>query len=267
MSDQGVIDPRAVLGLEPEALPRHVAIIMDGNGRWARARGEPRTFGHRQAHRAVRETVTTAARLQLPALTLYAFSQENWRRPAEETSALMSLAGEFLIRERTTLTENNVRLIHLGRREGLPPAVLDELDRSLEASRHCSGLKLGLALNYSSRAELLDAFRSLAGRVQAGELEASEVNEGHISGALYSREFGDVDLLIRTAGQLRISNFLLWQISYAELWVTPTLWPDFGQTELFAALRAYADRDRRFGGLSDSAGSAGAEPGARERRP
>ncbi len=244
--------PREAAGARdvPEVLPRHVAIIMDGNGRWARKRDKPRYFGHQHGAQAVRPIVTECAKLGLEALTLYSFSMENWKRPAEEIDFLMDLYTEYLEAERGTMMENNVRFRQLGRREGLPTNVLDELDRTTEMTSKNTGLVLALALNYGSRTEITDAVRKLAIRVASGEITPDQIDEAAISSELYSTGLPDPDLLIRTANEMRISNFLLWQISYAELWVTPTLWPDFTVEHLHEALRSYARRQRRFGDLN-----------------
>lgn len=246
-------DPLAELGLPRERLPRHVAAIMDGNGRWARRRGLPRIEGHRAGARSVREIVTESGRLGIGVLTLYSFSIENWKRPADEVEALMALAHEYLIKERDELIEKNVRFLQVGRREGLPPAVLREIDATAEATAACTGLTLALALNYGGRAEITDAVRSIARDVRAGELDPEAITEETIEAHLYTSGLPDPDLLIRTAGEYRLSNYLLWQASYAELHVTPTLWPDFRVEDLHAALRDYAGRSRRFGGLDEGA--------------
>ncbi|NLX21472.1 MAG: isoprenyl transferase [Phycisphaerae bacterium] len=243
------LDPRQELGLERHQLPRHVAIIMDGNGRWANLRNLPRVSGHAEGAANVREIITHCARLKLDALTLYSFSTENWKRPRAEIDALMDLYVEYLIKERDEIMENNVRLTQIGRREGLPPAVLRELDATEALSRDNTGLRLCLAINYGARDEILDAVRVIVRRVQAGELDPAAIDEACFSDHLYTAGVPDPDLLIRTAGEMRISNFLLWQISYAELYVTETLWPDFGKDDLNEAIRAYAARDRRFGGV------------------
>jgi undecaprenyl diphosphate synthase len=242
------LDPREVLGLAPEALPRHVAIIMDGNGRWARQRGLPRI-------------VVSCARRGVQVLTINSFSLENWKRPQGEVSALMALYAEYLAAKRPELMENEVRLLQIGRRNGLPPAVLAELERTMELTRDNRRLTLCLALNYGSRAELTDCVRAIAGRVQRGELKPEQISEQTISDALYTAGLPDPDLLIRTAGEMRISNFLLWQISYAELYVTPVLWPDFRPEHLYAALRAYGTRERRFGAVPNAAPGHPAGPG------
>jgi len=246
------LEPREVLGLEPEQLPRHIAVIMDGNGRWANGRNLPRIHGHIEGAANVRAVITHCARLHLEALTLYSFSAENWKRPKSEVDALMDLYVEYLIKEREEIMENNVRLIQIGRREGLPAPVLHELDETQSISRDNTGLKLCLAINYGSRDEIVDAVRAIAKRVQAGRLDPAEIDERCVSDALYTAGIPDPDLLIRTAGERRISNFLLWQISYAELYVTDVLWPDFRPEHLNEAIRDYAGRQRRFGGvLSD----------------
>ena len=248
------LDPREVLGLERRQLPRHIAIIMDGNGRWAKQRNLPRIRGHEAGVQAVRATVTHGSRLGMEALTLYSFSAENWKRPQEEVEFLMRLCGEYLVAERGEIMDNNIRLIHVGRREGLPDDVLRELDATAEMSRANTGLKLGLALNYGSRVEILDAVRSIARRVRDGQLAPDAIDEQTISRALYTAEMPDPDLLIRTSSEYRISNFLLWQISYCELYVTDVLWPDFREEHLHAAILEFARRDRRFGDVGAAPG-------------
>ncbi len=249
---QPPIDPQVELGLSREQLPRHVAIIMDGNGRWANARGLPRIHGHMEGAANVRAIITHCARLKLEALTLYSFSAENWKRPRAEVDALMGLYVEYLIKEREEMMENAVRLIQIGRREGLPDSVLRELDISTDMTRVNDGLKLCLAINYGSRQEIVDAVRQLARDAAAGTLRPEDIDETHIADRLNTAGIPDPDLLIRTAGQMRISNFLLWQISYAELYVTDVLWPDFRPQHLNEAIREYAGRQRRFGAvLSD----------------
>jgi len=239
--------PLVVHRVRHERFPRHVAIIMDGNGRWAKARGLPRAEGHRRGAAVVREVITTAARAGLGFLTLYSFSIENWKRPAGEVNALMGLYAEYLRRERATLMTNNIRLLWFGRRDGLPPAVLDELDRGVAATAANTGLTLGLALNYGSRLEIADAVRAIARDVRDGRIDPEQIAEQTISQRLYTAAVPDPDLLIRTAGERRISNFLLWQISYCELHVTDVMWPDFTRGDFLNALRDYASRERRFG--------------------
>jgi len=249
MPTQPPLDPVAVLGLPRAALPRHIAIIMDGNGRWARQRGLPRIEGHRHAAAAVREVVTQCARLGIECLTLYSFSLENWRRPPEEVNALMALYAEYLASERQEIMDNDIRIVQIGQRERLPATVLRELDATAQLSQGNHGMALCLALNYGARAEIVDAVRTLAERVARGELRPGDIDEAAVSGALYTAGLPDPDLVIRTAGELRVSNFLLWQISYAELHVTPVLWPDFHAPDLYAAIRDYAGRVRRFGAV------------------
>ena len=241
------LDTQEVLGLSPEQMPRHIAIIMDGNGRWARQKGSPRIHGHAEGAKAVRKVVTHCARLGLEALTLYSFSVENWKRPKAEVDFLMELYGEYLVAERGEITDNNVRLVHVGRREGLPESVLREMDTTIELSRENTGLKLCLALNYGSRDEILDAIRGIAADVRDGKIDVSDIDGDLVSNSLYTAGISDPDLLIRTANERRISNFLLWQISYTELYVTDVLWPDFSVDVLNAAIKDFADRERRFG--------------------
>lgn len=250
VSPEAVAAARRKLGIPEERIPRSVAIIMDGNGRWAKQRGLPRTAGHEQGAKVVRKIVTEAARLGLDALTLYSFSIENWRRPKEEVSALMHLYADYFVNERPTIMDHNVRVRHLGRREGLPRQVLEEMDETLRLSQDNTGMYLCLALNYGSRTEIADAIRGIAARCAAGELDPEDVDDSTISGELDTAGVPDPDLVIRTSGELRLSNFLLWQVSYAEFYVTDAFWPDFHEEELQKALHAYAARHRRFGGLS-----------------
>ncbi len=244
------LDCAAELGIPAERLPRHIAVIMDGNGRWARQRDMERVKGHEAGAENVREIVTQCARLGVEALTLYSFSTENWRRPIDEITRLMSLYVEYLIKEREEIMDNDVRLVQIGRRDRLPPDVLRELDETARLSANNRGMTLCLALNYSSRVEIVDAVRKIAERIRSGDLDPNEINEQTIDASLYTAGLPDPDLLVRTAGEMRISNFLLWQISYAELYVTDTLWPDFHREDLNNAIRAYAARERRFGGLN-----------------
>lgn len=234
---------------ETSRRPRHIAIIMDGNGRWAKRQGLPRIAGHEAGAKTVREIVTHCARRNIEALTLFSFSTENWKRPREEVEFLMGLYAQYLVAERDTIMSNNVRFLHLGRRAGLPQEVLSEMDATVAMSRTNTGLKLSLALNYGSRDEIVDAVRSIAAKVRAGLLDVEAIDESTISSELYTAELPDPDLLIRTANERRISNFLLWQISYAELFVCEKLWPDFTTQELDAAIADFAGRERRFGGI------------------
>jgi undecaprenyl diphosphate synthase len=230
--------------------PRHVAVIMDGNGRWAQSRGLPRAAGHREGVGTVRRVVTESARLGLEALTLYSFSSENWKRPADEVAALMLLCCEFLRLERPTMLRENIRFRRIGRRDGLPLEVLEELDATERATAHATGLTLCLALNYGSRTEIADAARALAREVAAGRRDPESIDEAAMADHLYTAGIPDPDLLVRTAGEMRVSNYLLWQISYAELHVTEVLWPDFTLAHLHRALADFACRERRFGGIS-----------------
>jgi undecaprenyl diphosphate synthase len=239
-------------GLTPERLPRHVAIIMDGNGRWARSRGLPRIEGHRQGVKSVRTVVEQCTRLRLEQLTLYCFSSENWKRPQLELELLMSLLKQYVVAERDEIMRQDLRFGTIGRTDRISPRVMAEVEKTIELSRDNHGMRLCLALDYGSRMELVDAVRDIAREVAAGKLSAAEISEETISDHLYTAGMVDPDLVIRTAGEMRVSNFLLWQISYAELWVTETLWPDFRQEQLFAALRDYASRERRFGGLTSA---------------
>jgi len=240
--------------LPREKFPRHIAVIMDGNGRWAVKRGLERVRGHQEGAKSVRNVVTECARLRKhhggpDFLTLYSFSTENWKRPANEVSFLMQMYIDYLRQERATMMENNIRFNQIGRIENLPDPVLDEVGRALESTRNNDGLTLTLALNYSSRAEITDAVRAIAEKVKDGRLQPRDVTEQAISSHLYTAGMPDPDLLVRTAGEMRVSNYLLWQISYAELFVSDVLWPDFGVNELHQAIRAFSSRNRRFGAL------------------
>jgi len=229
-------------------LPRHVAIIMDGNGRWAKLRHKRRVEGHRAGIASVRDVVETSARLGLEVLTLYAFSVENWKRPKTEIRTLMSLLKHYLRLELQTLRRNNIRFQVIGREPELPEDVRRELERGMDATRACSGLVFNIALNYSGRAEITDAVRRLLASVQAGSA-APEIDEDAIAAHLYTAGQPDPDLLIRTSGELRVSNFLLWQIAYSEIWVTDVLWPDFRRRHLLQAIVDFQKRERRYGGI------------------
>jgi undecaprenyl diphosphate synthase len=237
-----------------EKFPRHVAVIMDGNGRWAVRRGLERVKGHQEGARSVRAVVTECARLRKhfggpDFLTLYSSSIENWKRPATEVSFLMQMYIDYLRSERPTMMDNNIRFRQIGRLENLPDPVLEEVKVALEATKKNDGLTLTLALNYGSRAEITDAVRAIAEKVRRGTLDPRDITERKIDEHLYTAGMPDVDLLVRTAGELRVSNYLLWQISYAELFVSDTLWPDFREPQLHEAIRAFSDRNRRFGAL------------------
>jgi undecaprenyl diphosphate synthase len=238
--------------IDLERLPRHIAVIMDGNGRWAKRRRLPRIAGHRAGIRAVRQAVEACARLGVPFLTLYAFSVENWKRPHTEVKLLMGLLREYLKKEIGELNRQNVRLGVIGRVNELPAPVQRDLGGALEETRRNSGLHLTLALNYGARAELIDAVRSLAEHQQRNG--SMTIDEATFSQHLYTRDLPDPDLLIRTSGEMRLSNFLLWQVAYSEIWVTDTLWPDFTQQEFFKAILDFQKRERRYGGLSDVGG-------------
>jgi undecaprenyl diphosphate synthase len=238
--------------LDLARLPEHVAIIMDGNGRWAARRSLPRVAGHRAGAAAVRRTVEAAARLGIGCLTLYAFSTENWKRPRAEVDALMRLLKEFLGKELRNLQKNNIRFQVLGRCERLEPKLLEEIRRAEQATSGNTGLVLSIAVNYGGRTEIVDACRRIAREVAEGRLSPSEIEDRHISDNLYTSSLPDPDLLIRTSGEMRLSNFLIWQIAYAEIHVTPTCWPDFGERDLHEAVLDYQNRDRRFGGLNQA---------------
>jgi undecaprenyl diphosphate synthase len=240
-----------------EKMPRHIAIIMDGNGRWAVKRGLERVRGHQEGARTVRDIVTECARLRKhhggpDFLTLYSFSIENWKRPVDEVGFLMTMYIEYLRKERATMMENNIRFRQIGRLDNLPNPVLDEVNITLEETKNNDGLTLVLALNYGSRAEITDAVREIARKVRDRELRPEDVDEQTISDHLYTAGWPDPDLLVRTAGEMRVSNYLLWQISYAELVVSDVLWPDFQVADLHAAIREFASRNRRFGALDHS---------------
>ncbi len=232
-----------------ESLPNHVAIIMDGNGRWAKQRFLPRMAGHRKGIESARVLVRTASELGIRYLTLYAFSVENWNRPKVEVGTLMKYLVRYLKTETKELQRNTVRLEAIGQIERLPQPVQEQLERTREALSQNDGLTLVLALSYGGRTEIVDAVRAVAMQVKKGLLEPEAIDESTVAQHLYTRDIPDPDLLIRTSGELRVSNFLLWQISYAEFVMTPTLWPDFREPQLYAALEDYANRHRRFGGV------------------
>jgi undecaprenyl diphosphate synthase len=242
------LNPRAALSPQAEAsVPTHVAIIMDGNGRWAKQRHLPRVEGHRNGVESVRAIVRAAGEVGVKYLTLYAFSVENWNRPKDEVDTLMRYLARFLKNEIGELNKNKVRLDAIGQIYRLPEFVQEQLKKTKAALAKNNGLTLILALSYGGRTELVEAVRSIGQKIKDGELEPAEINEQLISENLYTRHYPDPDLLIRTSGEMRISNFLLWQISYSELVVTPTLWPDFRKAQFFEALEEYTRRHRRFG--------------------
>ncbi len=234
-------------------LPRHIAVIMDGNGRWAQLRGFPRVEGHRRGERTVRDVVEACGELGVEFLTLYTFSAENWRRPEEEVRALMGLLELVARKEIAALHRSGVRLRLMGRDQDLPPSLQEELRRGVELTRENTGLTLTLALNYGGRAEIVDAARRLAEKVRDGSMSVEQISEASLSRELYCPDLPDPDLLIRTGGEVRLSNFLLWQCAYSEIWVTPIYWPDFTRNDLMEAIRAYQQRERRFGGVREPA--------------
>lgn len=252
LSDSPIFSAAASRDAAPsgERRPRHVAVIMDGNGRWAQQRQLPRIEGHRRGVEAVRSTMEACRDLGIEVLTLYCLSSENWKRPKEELDFLMALLCEYLIGERDNLVEKNLQLRILGRQDRLPPEVRSEIARTLEACKNNTGMTLCLAINYGARAEIIDACKSLMRDVAAGRLNIDDIDEEHLDARLDTSGLPEPDLLIRTSGEMRISNFLLWQISYAELWVTETHWPDFNGEKLNEAIVDFARRQRRFGGLS-----------------
>ncbi|MBI5281021.1 MAG: isoprenyl transferase [Candidatus Solibacter usitatus] len=246
----GTRDWSLATSLDPARLPAHIAVIMDGNGRWANNRSLPRVAGHRAGVEPVRTTVETCARLGVKCLTLYAFSVENWKRPRAEVETLWRLLRHYLRRELSHLMDNNIRMRAIGRIDDLAPSVRRELDETIQATSSNTGLVLNLAINYGGRTEIVDAVNRLIDHArQGGTLDSLKLDEESIGRCLYTAGQPEPDLLIRTSGEMRISNFLLWQIAYAELYITDTLWPDFDRTALLEAIAAYQKRDRRFGGL------------------
>jgi len=246
----GSEDQALLRAIDFARLPRHVAVIMDGNGRWAKLRHKPRVEGHRAGIASVRDVVETSARLGLQVLTLYAFSVENWKRPQSEVTTLMGLLKRYLRSELDTLLRNNIRFRVIGRMEELPADVQDELRRGMERTAERSGLLFNIALNYGGRTEITDAVRRLATDVAAGRREPGAIDEDTLSSYLYTAGLPDPDLLIRTSGEMRVSNFLLWQIAYAEIWVTDVLWPDFRRKHLLQAVADFQKRERRYGGIA-----------------
>lgn len=238
-----------VLDVPLDCRPKHIAVIMDGNGRWAQSQGKPRIEGHLRGVDSVRNVMQACRDFGVEVLTLYCLSSENWKRPPDELEFLMMLLKEYLIAERENLVKHNLRLRIIGGRERLPADVQAEMDTTLQACQGNDGMILCLAINYGSRREIADAIRDIASEVVRGNLQVDEITEDTVDQHLYTANLPDPDLLIRTSGEMRISNFLLWQISYAEIYVTPICWPEFGRESLADAIRDYARRDRRFGGL------------------
>ena len=245
-------EERLLAELDAKRLPQHIAVIMDGNGRWAQRRHLPRIAGHRAGVQSARIVIETCARINIPTLTLYAFSMENWRRPKAEIDFLMRLLRQYLRKELPIIHRNNIRFMVIGRPDQLPEAVRDDVERAVEQTAKNSGMQLAVALNYGGRAELVDAFNRILDRVKNNGLATACVDEDMISQHLYTAGLPDPDLLIRTSGEMRVSNFLLWQIAYAEIYVTETLWPDFTRAQLFEALLDFQKRERRYGGLAES---------------
>ena len=242
-------EARLLEQLDPRRLPQHIAIIMDGNGRWAQRRHLPRVAGHRAGVKSAREVIETCARLKIQALTLYAFSLENWRRPKAEIDFLMRLLREYLRKELPIIHKNNIRMVVIGRPEQLPDEVQRDITEAMQVTAHNTGMSLAVALNYGGRAELVDAFNAILDHVRHNGGASYRVDEQIISEHLYTAGLPDPDLLIRTSGEMRVSNFLLWQIAYAEIYVTDTLWPDFSRARLLEALLDFQKRERRYGGL------------------
>jgi len=237
--------------IKKDKLPRHIAIIMDGNGRWARENALKRVLGHKKGAQAVRTTVRTCRELGIDYLTLFAFSVENWSRPGEEVRALMALLDEYLKNELAEMLNNNIRLTTIGRVDMLTKVVRNRLERTIAETAHCSGMVLNLALSYGGRDEIVDAARSIAADVKKGLISEKDIDKDCLRRYLFTRDMPDPDLLIRTSGECRISNFLLWQIAYTELFFTPVLWPDFSQEHLIEAIHSYGRRERRFGLTSE----------------
>ena len=235
-----------------EKRPRHIAIIMDGNGRWAQQQSLPRIRGHQQGATQVRLVTEQCSRIGIEQLTLYCLSSENWKRPQEELEFLMFLLSQYMIEERQTMVDNNIRLKIIGSRDRIPADVQKEMDISLELTAANTGTTLCLAINYGGRAEIVDAVRRISAEVQAGSIDADSINEELVSNRLYTAGMSDPDLLIRTAGEMRISNYLLWQISYSEMWITKKMWPEFCEADLMEAIVDFSKRTRRFGGLNQT---------------
>ncbi|MDH3284367.1 MAG: isoprenyl transferase [Acidobacteriota bacterium] len=261
--DAGAEERELLRQIDLTRLPRHVAIIMDGNGRWARQRSLPRVAGHRAGIASVRETVETCARLGVEVLTLYAFSRENWRRPAREVNALMRLLRRYLNQEMHLLTEHQIRFRTIGRVDELSATVRRELAEAVDLTREHEGMTFVIALSYSGRAEIVDMTRRVAEDVASGRLPADAIDESIVAEHLDTAGLPDPDLLVRTSGEMRVSNFLLWQIAYAELWVSKVLWPDFRRRHLYEAIVDYQKRDRRFGGVGDSESGDPIAPGTK----
>ncbi len=252
LAEPGSIEETLLDRVDFKRMPRHIAVIMDGNGRWARARNLPRVEGHRAGIASVREIVETAARLELGVMTLYAFSVENWKRPRYEVATLMMLLKDYLRKELATLMDNNIRFTAIGRVDGLDPSVQRELKYAEDQTARNSGLLFQIALNYGGRAEIVDTVNRIMAVLREREMSDALIDEQFFADHLYTANIDDPDLLIRTSGELRVSNFLLWQIAYAEIHVTKVLWPDFRRRHLFEAIIDFQSRDRRYGGVDES---------------
>ncbi len=252
LSEPGSIEETLLERVDFKRMPRHIAVIMDGNGRWARARNLPRVEGHRAGITAVREIVETGARLELGVMTLYAFSVENWKRPRYEVATLMMLLKEYLRKELATLMDNNIRFSAIGRVDGLDPSVQRELKYAEDQTAKNTGLLFQIALNYGGRAEIVDTVNRIMAVLREREMSDAQIDEQFFADHLYTANIEDPDLLIRTSGELRVSNFLLWQIAYAEIHVTKVLWPDFRRRHLFEAIIDFQSRDRRYGAVDES---------------
>jgi undecaprenyl diphosphate synthase len=237
--------------LDETRLPAHIAIIMDGNGRWAKAKGQPRIFGHREGAKSVREILDTCVRLQIKAVTLYAFSTENWKRPEDEVSGLMEMLKFYLRNELKTVHDNNIRFQAIGRIGALDRTIQEEIRQATDLTKNNSGTVLSLALNYGGRAEILDAVKTAVNQLNESGKTVDDLSEDDIERCLYTSDLPEVDLMIRTSGEFRISNFLLWQIAYSEIYVTETLFPDFRRREIFKAIADFQKRNRRFGGIEE----------------
>ncbi|HVS32868.1 MAG TPA: isoprenyl transferase [Thermoanaerobaculia bacterium] len=252
LAEPGSLEETLLEKIDLKRLPRHIAVIMDGNGRWAKSRNLPRVEGHRAGIASVREVVETAARLELPVITLYAFSVENWKRPRYEVATLMMLLKEYLRKELQTLMENNIRFTPIGRVDGLDASVQRELRYAEEKTAGNSGLLFQIALNYGGRAEIVDTVNRIMALLREREMSDAVIDESFFADHLYTANVDDPDLLIRTSGEMRVSNFLLWQIAYAEIHVTKVLWPDFRKRHLFEAIVDFQSRQRRYGGVDES---------------